>query len=405
MSNKNILKQIEEATKASLGGDLRKFAESTGTNLSDEGGVKTAISQFSEAYDYVYGMFTRETLDGKPFTMPDLSIEAMYSSDNSVVFKRVIGEQLVKPTEPNLFLTNNVAKKVTLDAKAPLSITFPTINAFQAFDVPEGGSYKPQSLTFQEHITSLRLKKIGVLAAINEEIIAAAIYPLIALHFELMANGIARRQEEHCYQALVQKALEVFNNDEGVVASRTTGVDLAQVWNGSLGLDDILKLQATIVGNRYNPSHILVQPLAYNIIFQDPLIRATFFHRGQMGGSIYDQGPNFDQAQNMPFGLTYVPYYALPYTESGVMATAPASGFAAALLTDVYVIDSSNAMTLLQRGDIELEDWDDWFKDAKVLKGRKYMGVAAMDGGKGMTVARNVRVVKNNAPLYVIKSV
>jgi len=406
--NNSILKLISEATSKSVESEIREFTKANGMVFGTEEGQTTpkkVAAQMKEAEEYVYAMFRRENLDGDRLVVPNIPIsEMMASSDSSVIFKRVISEILVKPTEPSAWLTNNVAKKITLDASAPLTVTFPTVGAYQAYEVAEGGEYKPQALTFQEHIASLRLKKYGVMASLSEEVEQHSIYPLISLHLELMANGLNRRVEEFLYTALVQKAITVFDNDNSIAADRTTGVDVSQAANASLSLRDILTLAGVVVGNRYNPSHLLIHPLAYPVIFQDPLIRGTFFHQGQLGGTIHKQGPNFDQSQNMPFGLSYVPYYALPYNESGVMVNAPGSGYAAALLTDVYVIDSANSMVLMNRGDNEFDSMEDWYHDATTLKARRYFNVSAMDAGKGMAAARNIRVVDNFAPLFTVRN-
>ena len=408
MAKNSILNLIEEATSKTLGPDIERFAKANDLTIGEgEGKVSCnfVTSEIERAAEYFYGLFTRENFKGERYAVPGIDIkEALSSSDASVVFKRVISEVLIEPREPALWLMNNVANEIKLDAKAPLTVTFPSISAFQAFEVAEGGEYRPQSAGFQEHILSLRLKKIGVMAGLTEEMVEASIYPLVRLHLKMMGNGINRKIENLLFTGLTQKALEVFNNDGQDSNYYTSGVNASQTFNGSLALKDILKLAAVVVGNRYEPDSILVHPLAYYIIFQDPIIRSTFFHQGQIGSTIWNQKNNFDQSTNMPFGINYVPYYALPYQESAVMTYAPGSGFASSLLTDVYVIDSKNALTMITRGDNEFDDLEDWHRDVLSMKARRYVNVAAMDGGKAMTVARNVSVVENFAPLFTVRN-
>jgi hypothetical protein len=407
----SIVNLIKEATSKGLDRDLASFADASGLSIGEgEGKItrKEVLGLMNEAKEYVHALLTREDYDGNRYEVPSLPVnEVMVSSDASGVFRRVISEVLIKPREPQNFLMNNVAKKITLAADAPLTVTFPVVGAYQAFEIAENGEYKSQALSMQEHITSLRLKKIGVMASLSEEIVQASLYPLIALNLELMANGINRKCESMLFTTLTQKATAVFDNDDPATYGtdyRTTGKDSSQAFNGSLALKDILKLAAVIVGNRYEPSHMLIHPLAYYVIFQDPIIRSTFFHQGQLGGSIWNQGPAFDQNKNMPFGIQYAPYYALPYNETGVMVNAPGSGFSSALLTDVYMIDARNSLVMLERGDIAMDEKEDWFRDATTLKARKYVNFSGMDAGKGMTVARNVRVVENFTPLFTVRT-
>lgn len=407
--SKSIFNLIEKATDSVQSPRLEAFASANGFTIGES---ETAVSRkeaqrrMTEAEDYLYALFAGENRKGERCNVPTLDInEMMSSSDVQVLLPRVISQVMIEPKEPNLFLTNNVVEEIALDEKSPLFITFPSVGALQAFEIGEGQEYKSQSLSFQEHMTQIRLKKVGLQVSLSEEIINHSIYPLLRLNMRLMVNAINRKVESTAFTALTQRAREVFNNNEGVAAARTSGKDASQNWNGSLALKDILTLAGTVVGARYEPSHMLIHPLAYLVIFQDPIIRAAFYHQGQLGGSVWQQAPNFDQSANMPFGITYVPYYALPYNETGTFTAADASGFASSLVTDVYVIDSRNSLYMATRGDVQMDQMDDWFKDATAMKARRYVGLSVKDGGKGISVARNVRVVENAAPLFTIKTV
>lgn len=396
MTDSQIRPQVEAFAKASNW----EIGEGEGKHS-----YKSVVEKMEETSEYLFGLFTKQNYSGEKYEAPEVPItEMLASSDAQILMPRVISEIMVEPKEPSLFLSNNVAEEITLDDKSPLFITFPTVDAMQAGEIAEGGEYPSRSLSYQEHTISIRLKKYGLQASLTEEIKNHSIYPIVNLYLRQMKNAIDRKGESICYTALTQRAQEVFNNDTDVTADRTSGVSTAQTWNGSLALKDITRMCGVIVGNRYEPSHILIHPLAWFTIFQDPLIRATFMHQGQMGNTIYRQTPNFDQSANMPFGITYVPYYALPYTENTALASTQASGLGASLYTDVYVIDSKNTMFVATRGETKMDQMDDWFKDATTMKCRKYFGVSVKDGGKGITVARNVRVVENYQPVMTVRT-
>ena len=123
-----------------------------------------------------------------------------------------------------------------------------------------------------------------------------------------------------------------------------------------------------------------------------------------MGGNIYSQKPDFNQNVNMPFGISYVPYYALPYVENAALSSTQASGLGSSLYTDVYVIDAKNSLYMATRGDAQMDEMEDWFKDATVMKIKKHMGCSVKDGGKAITVARNVRVVENYQPVMTVRT-
>jgi hypothetical protein len=73
--------------------------------------------------------------------------------------------------------------------------------------------------------------------------------------------------------------------------------------------------------------------------------------------------------------------------------------------SDLYVIDKSNALFMATRGDIEVDDMEEWLRDSRAMKARKYVGVAVKDQGRGMVVAKKVRVARNYEALYTLRQV
>jgi len=403
-----IFNKIQSATEAQIRPQVEEFAKVNDWTIG-EGDTQVsydeALTRMDKATEFAYAQFTGYNYSGERCDVPEIPFtEMLHSSDAPVLLRRVISEIMVEPKEPALFLSNNVAQEIKMDPKSPLFITFPTVDALSAAEIAEGGEYPNRSFSVQEHQISIRLKKYGLQTSLTEEIRNHSIYQLVTLYMRQMNNAVNRVGESLCYTAMTERAIEVFNNNTDVTADRTSGVGTGQTWNASLALKDILRMCGVVVGNRYEPSHILVHPLAWFVIFQDPLIRATFFHQGQMGGNIYSQKPDFNQNVNMPFGISYVPYYALPYVENAALSSTQASGLGSSLYTDVYVIDAKNSLYMATRGDAQMDEMEDWFKDATVMKIKKHMGCSVKDGGKAITVARNVRVVENYQPVMTVRT-
>lgn len=415
--NNSINKLVEKASGAKFDHILESYARANGWEIGPNGKSREEVAKSMEAVtEALYAQFTHRNFEGDWVEVPELSItEALNTTDASIVFPRVISEVLQEPKEPALFLTNNVAETFELGPKSPLHIEFPTVGALQAFEISEGQEYPQQTLSFQQHMTSIRLKKIGLSASLTDEIINQSMWPLVRLYLKLMNNAVDRKIESLLFQAMTTYAQVVFDNNMDPAQNpnwaqyRTTGKSVSgsvAVDNGSFSYHDLVKMCGVLLGNRYNATHFLAHPLAWPVFATDPIMRAQFYHGGQLGAGIWSTAPDFDQSVNMPFGgIQYVPYYALPYGQKVTFAGTGSSFGQAGLVTDFYLIDKSNSLYLATRGPAEMDQMDNWLRDATQMKIRKYAGVAAKDGGRAMAVARDVRVVPNQEPLFTIRQV
>jgi hypothetical protein len=393
--NRETEKVLTEFAHASRGQDYSQL---------EDGDRESLAQDLKWAEEVLYAQFTGETFDGQKYRGPSLSFsEALSSSDASILFPRVISEILLEPTEPNLWLTNNATEFLVVQ-NAPLVIEFPSLGALEAFEMSEGQEYRQQALSWQEHMTSFRLRKYGVLAAVPDEVIENSQWPIVRLYLKHMAAAINRKQESLLFKALMSFGREVFNNTSTDPTKWTTGKKQDQTLNYSFSYNDLIKLVGAVIAGRYEPTHFLAHPMAWPIFATDPLLRAQFFNGGQVGMSIWSTMPQFDQSLNFPFGIAYVPYYAMPFQEN-ITLSGPASGLGASNVTDVVVIDSRNALFAATRGDIEMDDMEAWLRDARVMKARKYLGVSVKDRGNGIAHARNIRLVQNHEAIFTVRTV
>lgn len=368
-----------------------------------------ALTQLNSACEYLYANLMGEDYEGKQMNMPSFPMaEASSSADFSIVFPRVYSQILQLPKEPNLFLQNMIAQTLPLAWDAPEFIEFPEMAGLVAHEMAEGAEYERQTGGFTQSRVSMRMGKIGVASSLTEEIIKRSIWPLVSLTLQAMGAAIDRRVEAVLFRTMTERARVVFDNNS--VASnyaemRTTGVGTTGSWNGSYSYFDLVKQAAVVLDARYTATHMIAHPLSWSIWAQDPYLMATFFHRGAIGNGVWGRLPQYDQAAIMPFGLQYIPYYAIPFAPDYTLTSTGSSLGASPIVSDVYVVDAQNALYLATRGGTEMDELADWWKDGRALKARKYAGVAAKDLGRGMTVAKNVRIVRNYEAIMTVRTV
>lgn len=406
----NLMQQVLEGQPE----DLHGYAQALGVKIGQETNEAENIlteqelqGRLDATREFVYAQMTGKDYAGKDVALPSALPyrEALTSSDLSIVIPRVINNVLQEPTEPDLVLQNMIAEPIELPYDSPNYIEFPYVGAFTAEEMAEGQQYQVQTLSFGQRRIALKIGKIGLAAALTDEIIRLSMWPLINLHLRGMASAINRRKEATLFAALTTEAQEVFDNDDSDVAKRTTGTAVDQTWNGSFSYFDLVKMWSVMLGNRYNATHILAHPLMWASFAQDPFLMATFVHGGQTGAGLWGGAPNWDQQANIPFNLQYVPYYGIPFTENATLTLSGSGLGAAAIVSDCYLLDKANSLYQATRGPIEMDEMEDWFADGRVLKAKQYFAAAVKDGGKGILVAKNIRAVRNREASYVIRSI
>lgn len=376
------------------------------------------IKEFEEASEFLYNLMST---DGKSREMPKVSMkEALASSDASVLFPRVISDKLVRPREHMLFLQNEIAKTVNVDTVN--YIEFPTLGALRAFDVAETGEYPEQTLAFTQHMTSVRVGKVGLLVSMSEEIIKDSMWDVMALYVE--AAGFAmRRFKEQKLVAALDKGRNVIDNNTTTAADWSNGKhsDAAATPNFSMTFDDHIRLMASLMQHEYIPTHMLIHPMAWSIWATDPLMRTQFLAGGGNIGTAFTvpEGPQFDQSSAFPWNVQYRVTPFMPLTRAvtagttlaqGCLATntvAMASPYSsgAANLTDICMLDANNSLLIMQKDAPSTEEFNDPRRDVLSMKIKERYGVTALNGGRSIAWARNIRLKQNFEAYWRVKSV
>lgn len=396
LENKSINKRYDEVVQ---------FMERNGM---EEDRFEEASETLDVLTEYFYGLFNGKNMDGTPLKenldKVDFT-EATKTDDLSVVIPRVFNTILQEPVEPAYFLMNQVAEEIRMASNDPLSIEFPSMGAAIAEEIGENGEYPNLTLSFARNQVFMKIRKYGGQANLSEELVKASQYPLMALHLRMLKSAIDRKGESLLFDTMQATAHVVFDNESTDAEYQTSGVDSANAANYAFTYTDLIKMCSVLVGHRYQATHMLAHPMAYSIFSLDPFLKAQFVHLGQIGGQIWNTPPQENMQSVTPFGIAYVPYYALDFNENSQLAAGPGTGLDPTLLTDIYVIDQRNSLYFANKGPAELDSREDWFKDATTMKCRRYMAVSAKDGGRGMARAKKIRVEESFNPLYTIRTV
>lgn len=348
--------------------------------------------------------------------------------------------------EPALLITPRLFEEIRVNRG--FSINLGAIGAMEAGIVAEGGEGRTQNLTMQggEEVT-IRMRKHGLNVAVTDEVIKENQWDTIGLWTRAAGRAMARHKEKQSIDQLNENGSILYDNASysSAIYGSTTGRGIAGTFNGSMSLNDLMKMYGHMAMMQFTPDTVLMNPLAWATFATDPEMkeivlkgsvvasegrpmgttaggfRELFGGRGlstkavgrATAGGIYgkigaDPFPSTDYHSNVwnPLGATlhvppgylpspiavlvspFVRYNATSGTTENVNYGIPA--------TDVIMADSYNCGLLGTDGNgVTLENFDDPSRDIMMLKVRETYGHAMLYQGRAVGVARNIVITKN----------
>jgi hypothetical protein len=323
--------------------------------------------------------------------------EALRAADVSILFPKVISDVLLRPKEPLMIGQALLARTIQVDNVR--SIEFPVMGAIRAFDMTDVGEYREQLPAFTEHLTEIKVNKVGTMISLSEDLIKDSMWDLLALYVEAAGFAMMRRKEEKIFLEFQAHGHKVFDNSSTDSTMWTNGKSYSQARNFSATFDDFIDAMGALVSHEYIPTDIIMHPLAWAVFAKDPILRNIMYTQGQIGQSVWTSKPDFDQTVNVPWNVAYQVSPFVPFTLNGTFTTGPASSLPATNITDIYIVDRNHSVLILQRDPMETEEFKDPRRDILNLKVRERYGVGTLNGGRSAAVISNVRLEQNWSPI------
>jgi len=334
---------------------------------------------------------------GKPHDLPEISMqEALSTADFSVVFRTAVSDVLQRPKEPVMIGQTLLAKTITLPAVRQIEI--PVLGAIRAFDIGETQEIPEQSPAVTTHMTEVKVQKVGLRLALSEDVISDSQWDLLALFLEAAGYAMKRHKEQKIFNEFNDHCVAVFDNHLTNADAWTSGKNVSGNLNGSFAFSDYVDMVAALMANEYTPTDIVLHPLAWSTWMKDPILRFQLVQGGAQGVTYAPVGMN-DAPAVGPWNIqTQVTPFA-PFARSVTApSNTPGSG-EVSNTTSIIVLDRSQALLVLQRTPMSIDEFNNPWRDIREVKLVERYGLAALNGGQGAVVAKNVRLVDNLEPL------
>lgn len=314
--------------------------------------------------------------------------EAFASPDAPILFPRIINRTLREAAEPQLLITPLLS---VVRLGQGRSLEFPAVNAIQANEIPEGQEYPEQALAFAKQIEG-KVSKKGVKVAFTEEVIADSLWDIVGLHVRAAGRAMARLKEQIALSRFKVAATTVMDNQDNTgTYPHTVGRDVNGSYNGSITWDDILDMAAVLIAEHHIPTDYIMHPLMWAVFLKE-----SIFHQGganvaqAWGWKIGDPSANLNATA--PFGLNVLVSPFVSFTAKS--GSTPA-------LSDVFLIDRNEVGVLLVKDDMSTDEFNDPTRDIRSLKMKERYDIIMLGDGEGITVAKNINLVRNYEPVVV----
>jgi hypothetical protein len=338
-------------------------------------------------------------------TTPSIDLsEAVHAADFKILFPKVVQDVLQRPKEPTYIGQSLLARTIQVDGAKIME--FPTLGAIRAFELADTQEPPEQDPSFSRNITEIRVRRFGLKLEMTNEVIEESQWDILSLYTEAAGAAMMRLKEELIFREYEDSSVVLFDNEVSGKHTTGTGTD-GETENGTFDHMDLLDMMAALGANGYNPSHLVLHPLAWAVWAKDPVLRFQLLHRGGIGQNLVSpDGGGVDQNANayVPFGLNVVvtPFQTVTYNDT---LTGSLSGQAAANTTSITLVDNNNSILVMQRSPMSIVSFENPMRDIRTLCFHEKYGLATLDAGRSTVIAKNVRIALNEKPVYTVKSI
>lgn len=358
--------------------------------------------------------------------------EALTSRDFPALLNKVINEKILMPVEPEYIGQSLLSTTVNVGKTTGL-YNIPAFGWLNAAEVGEAQEYPEGTAEFNRNATSIMIKKYGIRVGVTAEMLDADELGLFGMHVMAAKAAMNRKKEEIIFQQFGQNTASAFDNEIGFgkhgsggsdpyniagtadlssifstedpeewnntaadhtgadTSYRTNGRDRNGYYNGTLHLFDIVETMATLVADGYDPTVMLVHPIAWAVFAQNPMFNGFQYYNVSS-----NQDPKTSAAAQMTgptdLGSIRIPWALTMHVSPFVKVNYSTLVDSVPILTDVYIGSRRNGLILLQGKPLQQDAYSDLAREIYNVRLREYYGVGISDMGRSWKAIKNIRV-------------
>ena len=332
--------------------------------------------------------------------------DTQFSMEQPLLIPRIISQMVRDAIEPNIVLTSLLQR---ISFQIGTSLTFPALSAFVAQDIPEGGEYPEATMEFAGEVTAT-IGKSGIAVKMTEEMIRYSLFDVMNMHLRAAGRALVRHKEQKVANMISDNGTIQYNNLQATTSLFTTGRGNDGTFNGTLNIEDLFRMYATMGDEGYTPNALVMHPFGWLSFAMNPSLRNFgFMNNGQMF-----QGRNGAPGSAESFrvgGLNQQTHVEGPGELATTSSPVP-NGFPAPLqiiispfvpyraatnTTDIWMVDTNELGVLVVDEEVQTDEFNDPARDIKKVKLRERYAVENINNGKGIRIAKGVVIDRDFA--------
>lgn len=391
-------------------------------NLAEmlEKNSQARTAALAEWEKYKKGEITDKPVDPKTFDLTEKMIlnaqgdfskgrvtvrETLMSTDVVSLIPKVIEGKLREAAEPE-YLATRFFKTVQVPSGGAYSYVIPYVGEIYAYEVAEGGRYNEQSVDFstiERGSIEIKVKKYGLKVSLTEEAISDGAWDIYSLNVAQMGRAMARCKEEQCFNAFTDHGHLIFDNSlrQQNPEAGTTGRDENGNFNDTLTMEDFLEMMLAMMAQDNTPTDVIMHPLTWVIFARNTMVGNGLTFGAFGGQSIHPWGATQGTPGFAGLASTMGPqkFVMTPEQTQGRIPFGISVNFSPFIkfdkinrTFDMYVLNANNVGVIAQADPLSTDNWTDPERDIRLLKTKERYGVGILDNGRGIAVARNLKV-------------
>lgn len=402
---------------------------------------------FEKSYDQeqkikftnVYDAFqTRGRIIDKDGKCHKFELKDLVTREDLMRFVPTTVETVVREAiEPNLFIVDRLFQKITIERGTRVQIG--ALGALEAGRVGQAGEYPERTLDLDGgDMVAITTDKYGLKISLTEEVLQENQWDVVNIWLRAAGKALARCKEQVAANLLAQMGYDIFDNinPSNSYAGTTTGRDITGAANGSVTANDIFEMYAYGINRGFTPDVLLMNPIAWKTFMTDTEMRDVVLsgstvssvrspngsyaagygtsHHGfgfrttatgnaSTSGNVVKGASPWVQTLN-PIGASFniAPRYLPSPIEvivtplvPFVYGTANYERIDSGCRTNLIMVDSGACGVIGQSEQPMTDRWSDPERDITNIKMREQYGMAILEQGKGVMVARNINIARN----------
>ena len=414
----------------------------------DTEALRDAIEKIEDlAYAFTHGGI--EPATGRYLSPADIQTAVAAISDSGIGSTSVITQTIITRAVQSIPEPESIWQAFTkvVSYVPGTQVVTPYIGAAHATTMIGQASEYPIISVDKDQETVSQTNKYGVAIQFTEETLKYANYDIITLYMTKAIEDMSRFKNIEAINKLMSKATILFDNLDPAKSKfgATTGRSLIdETANGSFNIRDLFKAIMYGISQGVYYDTMLLSTFGYMVFMNDPVLRDFIranggpifkLPSGQIGANReYSRGANAAQGTgssnnrtyNMPaefanlnfkfivtpFMPTYqkgdvvlrtysfenvkaVPYVTLTGADAGKNVVCGDN-----MMTDIVLIDSSNALICLQEEGITTDRIEDKLIDTTKIKFKERYKFVVTERGRGIAVIKNITITEDTFDYY-----